>query len=391
MAGVLVGITAKTAQFKAGLDKAQGHAKSFRKKTQAGWKRVGDSIKGSLATAALGGGTFALVLDRILTGYDSIAKKARQAGMDPETFQRQQHAFEKAGVGVDEYTAGVVRMGRKLAEAKDGNEAITEAMRRLNLNVEEFAALSPDKQVLALADAYANAGDKQEAFAALFKLLEDDAKKFKLAFEGGAAAINDSGDALKNVMTAEQLESIEKMNDAIADFKKNISVLVARLLPKMLDLLKRVVNWEKQLRATDFWAHFRSEKDINQAATEGAGDKTNALERNRQARLAAENIIDLRKKGINVPKFGDLDISNIADEDLHDVLFREAVRKTMLMLQAERARQRAGLASATAVGGTVAAAGAVGSLPVEVLQQIRDQLRDGIRVETESPIESASQ
>jgi|DEB0MinimDraft_6_1074348.scaffolds.fasta_scaffold40728_2 hypothetical protein len=390
MAGVLVGITAKTAQFKAGLDKAQGHAKSFRKKTQAGWKRVGDSIKGSLATAALGGGTFALVLDRILTGYDSIAKKARQAGMDPETFQRQQHAFEKAGVGVDEYTAGVVRMGRKLAEAKDGNEAITEAMRRLNLNVEEFAALSPDKQVLALADAYANAGDKQEAFAALFKLLEDDAKKFKLAFEGGAAAINDSGDALKNVMTAEQLESIEKMNNAMADFKKNISVVVATWLPQMLELLNQLLDPASKFGAA-LRSAFRSESDINADATRQAGDETNQLERNRKARVLADSIIAGRKRGVAPSVVNGEDISAIPDDELRDHFFRKEVEKTMRLQQAQRARQRAGLASATAVGGTVAAAGAVGSLPVEVLQQIRDQLRDGIRVETESPIESASQ
>lgn len=227
--GIKVGIGAETAGFRAGLEKTKASTEKFR---QSVGKKLKSTFTGGFTAAAVTGTTFGLVLDNLLDKYDAIAKSARRAGIDPEVFQRQAHAFKKADIELNDYTNAVIRMGRKTVEAAQGNKTLQAAFSDLNIDIERFKELKPDEQILALADAYAEADDKQVAFAALFKVLEDDAKKFRDAFSGGAAEIKKSGDSLENVVSEKALRNIERFNDMVTDMKANLAGLAVGVVDK---------------------------------------------------------------------------------------------------------------------------------------------------------------
>jgi len=70
-----------------------------------------------------------------------------------------------------------------------GNTGIAQSFQDLGINIENFSKLDPQERVRVLAEAYKNNPDRDKAFADLFKIMEDDAKRFLVLFKGGAAAI----------------------------------------------------------------------------------------------------------------------------------------------------------------------------------------------------------
>ncbi len=172
---------------------------------------------GGLAFAGVARGVFG-----ITDALDDIGKKARIAGINVEDFQRQSHAFAKADIELEQYVKSITNTTRRTEEALAGNKEYTESFEALNIDLREFKDLAPDKRMLRLADAYDTAEDKQKAFAALFKILGRDAAKFTDAFRGGAAAINEAGDALKTAVDQATIDKVEELNDKWSDLKTNV-------------------------------------------------------------------------------------------------------------------------------------------------------------------------
>jgi len=232
--GISVGVGANNARLRTGLADSKKRIGAFSKSAE---KSLSAGITKGFATSALVGGTFGVVLDNILNKYDDIAKAAVKANIDPEVFQKQAHAFDNAGVSMEQYVAVLGRMTRSAEEAVTGNAEVSESFAALGVDVEQFKKLAPDQAVLVLADAYAAATDKGKALNAMSKILGRSAQELIPAFAGGAQAIQEAGDKLKNVATADDLARVEEYNDALSDLTANFQGLLVKVvrLPKLLD------------------------------------------------------------------------------------------------------------------------------------------------------------
>jgi len=227
MDGISIGVGVKNAAMKKGLAEAQKSVGQFRENVG---RKFGGAIKSGFAAGAIAGGTFGIVLDRLLDKYDAIAKGARKAGIDPEDYQRQLRTFEMAGVTMEQYTTAVAKMGVKTQQAIDGSKEMAQAFEDLGINVNEFVGLTPDERMIALADAFAESADKGKAQAALFKILEESASNFFGIFAQGGDAIRKTQDSIKNVVSEQTLTNIEKFNDYMKEIKENAAAAAVAYL-----------------------------------------------------------------------------------------------------------------------------------------------------------------
>lgn len=235
MDGISIGVGVKNAAMKKGLAEAQKSVGQFR--ADVG-KKLGSTLKAGFAAGAIAGGTFGIVLDRLLDKYDAIAKGARKAGIDPEDYQRQLRTFEMAGVSMEQYTTAVAKMGVKAQQAAEGSKELGKAFADLGINVNDFIGLTPDERMLALAEAFSKSSDKGKAQAAMFKILEESAANFFGIFAQGADAIRKIQEEMEGIVPKKTLENIEKFNDYMKELKENAAAASVAYIELMLNAQK---------------------------------------------------------------------------------------------------------------------------------------------------------
>ena len=180
------------------------------KGSQDKMRRFASSARGALGAVGvgLGGAAAFAAIGRLSEKYDAIGKASRAAGIEVKAFQLQNHAFKLADIDMDSYVKMVLRMTRATEDAIGGNKTMVAGFKSLNIDLHAFKQLTPDKKVLAIADAYKNATDKEKAFSDLFKIIGRDANKFRDVFSTGAEGINAAGSALKNLVDRETIDKV---------------------------------------------------------------------------------------------------------------------------------------------------------------------------------------
>lgn len=108
------------------------------------------------ALPAIGGAAVLTGMRSIVNSMDDIADASVKLNATPEVFQRVQQAAEiLGGTDVDTVTAALIRLRRQLID--DPGSDLAQGLKQVGINAADFLRLDADKQLLQLADAFAQA------------------------------------------------------------------------------------------------------------------------------------------------------------------------------------------------------------------------------------------
>ena len=198
-------MTLNISRFVAGLRGAQAKAKSSAMAIQGAFSGVAGLFGIGAGGAVLSTGGLALGVKNASAAMSEMYEMSKRSGTGWQDFQKMAQYFKEAGVSSNDFGNMLVRLERKVAEARGGNEGLQEALGTLGIRMEELDNLAPDEMMLRFADAMKEAGNSSEAFAALFKLLEDDGKKVRDSLAKGSKEIKAQMEEIAALSEAEVL------------------------------------------------------------------------------------------------------------------------------------------------------------------------------------------
>lgn len=206
----------------------------------------------ALAATAAAVGLVALT-KRAFAVQDTLAKTAAKLGLTTEALAGLRRAAELSGVATNTLDLALQRMTRRVAEAaKDTGEAKA-AIIELGLSAKELVRLSPDKQLLLIADAMVKVRSQSDRVRLGFKLFDSEGVALINTLAGGSKALIEAtarsvelGEALSQV----DARLVENANDAIRDMKAALSGvgarIAARIAPLVEGLAKGMTEWAKE-------------------------------------------------------------------------------------------------------------------------------------------------
>jgi len=153
--GVLtLDLIAKTGGFEQGMDRASRRVRQTANEMEAA-KRAADRLVAGIAAAAAGFATAATAMAvSSARSIDATAKMAQQIGTTTEVLTGMRFAAQQfANISDQQFDMSMRRMTRRIAEAAEGSGAAKGALDAMGLSARELARLSPEKQMLAIADA----------------------------------------------------------------------------------------------------------------------------------------------------------------------------------------------------------------------------------------------
>ena len=219
-------LIARIGGFEQGMDKAGRVTEKRMKEMQARAEEAGKKIGGALATvvtATLGVGTASLVmLKNTAAATTETDRWAKSLGIGTTVLQQWQYAAERAGLSGDKMADIFKDIGDKIGDAviTGGGEAI-DGLNKLGLSAENLAALSPDKQLLAIADGLKSVATQSEKINILESLGNDLSRLLPLLDQGGEslrkylAQAKDFGIA----MDPQQIANLVRANEIIQDLQ----------------------------------------------------------------------------------------------------------------------------------------------------------------------------
>lgn len=213
LGGLVVSLTAETAQFTSALNKASYTAeKNFREISS-----FAKTAAGSLA-ALYGVGSIAGFVKQQIDLADSTGKMAQKVGISVEELSKLQYAAKLADVDTAQLQVGLVKLSRGMVEAANGTGQARNAFAALGINVK-----NTDGSVK-------SSGDVLTEVAGKFAQYEDGANKTAIAVQlfgksgadlipllnAGAEGIRQSADELERfggVITTQAAKNAELFND----------------------------------------------------------------------------------------------------------------------------------------------------------------------------------
>jgi len=189
-------------------------------------------------TAVAGAAGIGLLVKSSLQSIDTLGKTAQKLGVTSQALQKLRYASNLAGVETRTVDLAVQRFTRRLSEAANGTGEAKDALKELGLNAKELAKQPLDKQMLALADAFANVDDAGTQVRLGFKLFDSEAVGMINTLKGGSAALQQmfqEAEGLGFILSKSAVRGVEQANDAFMKLKTMlggvINQLVAGLAP----------------------------------------------------------------------------------------------------------------------------------------------------------------
>ena len=171
------------------------------------------AIVGVAGAAGLG-----LLIKSSLDSIDTLGKTAQKLGVTSQALQKLRYASNLAGIETRTVDLAVQRFTRRLSEAANGTGEAKDALKELGLNAKELAKQPLDKQMLALADAFANVDDAGTQVRLGFKLFDSEAVGMINTLKGGSAALQEmfqEAEGLGFILSSGAVKGVEETNDAM--------------------------------------------------------------------------------------------------------------------------------------------------------------------------------
>jgi hypothetical protein len=159
------------------------------------------------------------------TELDKLAKASDKLGIASERLAGLDHAAVQSGVAVDTLRMALQRMTRRVSEAAAGTGEAKDAIKELGLDAQKLNELAPDQILARVADQMATVTNSSDRLRLAFKLFDSEGVAMVNVLQDGAKGLEKfhaEAAALGMAISREDLEKVERMNDALDVFKKAV-------------------------------------------------------------------------------------------------------------------------------------------------------------------------
>ncbi len=247
LGSLAVNIVARTDRFTKGITKSISLVGKFSKSVTAAGAKIAKF--GVIGGAAVGGISAAMIKLEI-NAVDKIAKFSDKLGIATEKLVGLRLAAEETGVGADTMQMAIQRATRRIAEAAGGKGEAVGALTELGLSASFLNRLSPDQQLLRIADAMNKVESQSDKVRLAFKLFDSEGvamvNMLKLGRDG-LLETQDAANKLGLTITRDMAAAVERANDAIgrmvSAFRGLFRQIAVRVSPMIEKLSKTVVEF----------------------------------------------------------------------------------------------------------------------------------------------------
>jgi hypothetical protein len=198
----------------------------FQREFERSGKTV-DGLQKSLLTAGKAIGSFfaarAIVsgIRGMITDMDELGKTATRLRLPVGDVQALGLAAKTGGTDITTLVRALERAQVAATEAGRGTATYAREFEQLKINIAEFQGLNHEGRLRVLADSYANAADKGEAFTALTRIMGRSVGDLLPLLDKGGDAIDELGRSITRLNDAD-VRAIEEMNDQIEAMSQTV-------------------------------------------------------------------------------------------------------------------------------------------------------------------------
>lgn len=198
----------------------------------------------------------------VASSVDSMNDLAARTGMGVEQLQAFQLAAKLSGV--DDVTGAVQKLGVAIGQAAESGK--TEAFTKLGLNFQELQAMAPEQQFQAIQQAIAALPTPAERAAAAVAIFGKSGVELLPLMSQNLAEIEERMRRLGAIVSADQVEAIGSMNDALDMVKATLDGIVGQVIGNLAPVVESLAN--------DFLAFV---EEFNSISGEGGTGVANAI------------------------------------------------------------------------------------------------------------------
>lgn len=205
------------------------------------------------AAATAAAGTVAAMVRAGLQSTDALAKFADRIGIGTEALAGLRYAAGITGVDVRKLEMGLQRMTRRIAEAAMGSGEAVKALAELGLDAQKLAAMRPDEQFRAIAEAMRGVANQGDRVRLAMRLFDSEGVALVNTLRLGADGLREmeaEAARLGLTMSRDQAAAVEQANDAIGRLKALAAGLAAQLAvalaPNISETANRLANLAAQ-------------------------------------------------------------------------------------------------------------------------------------------------
>jgi len=182
---------------------------------------------------------------------DTIGKKARSIGADPEQFQALIGSFELAGVEAGQAMKALQKLNQSMGEAMKGTKSYTDAFDAMGLSAETLARTPLTERMLLISQGMSEMGTRAEQSAHGSLVFGRAFKDLIVAFEDGRAGLQAGIDDIERfgIATNEDVRNSEDLRDAVLRLEKAFLGLKMEALAPLLGTLTGITNALAKLMA----------------------------------------------------------------------------------------------------------------------------------------------
>lgn len=262
-ATIRIAIEAQTATLKKGFADAKGSVDSLGASLSG--KVAAGMAKFHIALAAVQG-ALASVKGAVASVFESMNRLANTAdfanriGIGVEQLQALRYAAEQNGSSANVMDMALQRLTRRVAQAAAGSGELKDILLELGLNAQELNAMSPDKKMMAFAEALKNAGTRGDQMRMAMAALDTEGVGLVDLLSKGAGELEMWGQRASEagIASAEMTERAQKAMEAVkkwnAVWKNFKDILASYVLPVITKLLEGLTWLIDKLRWIFGWS-----------------------------------------------------------------------------------------------------------------------------------------
>lgn len=235
-----------SSDFDKGLADAERKTKSFSYRIGSFVGAPFQSIGARLGTLVSAGLLAKLTKDAV-SFASSLTDAAEATRTTVESYQALAYAARDAGASQEKMTAALSKVSNNAQAALQGNEEYRKSLERLQIDVAGFAALSPDRQLEALGRAYVSTGMTAQGFAAVAKLIGEEAgpkliEVLKRLGNEGLDGVTKAAREAGQVLDELDAKKLDRLADAMEQWKTRALISIGEVVTGLNDLWMRMTG-----------------------------------------------------------------------------------------------------------------------------------------------------
>lgn len=265
MAGAIAQIYASldlnSAKFRSSLDKTMKKSKEqlseFQKFNRSAGEKAGKMLAGVFATGAAAAAVAGVKIRQTANELDEVTKRASRLNIATEAMIGLEHAASLAGVANSTLERSMLASNKAAKQAQDGSASYKRIFDELKISTEAYLALTPDQQMLKLADSLQNVESEQRKLAIATELFGSRGASMLNLLKQGSDAMREQMEEAKQLgITISEIDGagIEQMNDSFNRAGKVLKGFWTQLTVNVAPVLSAVASLftEASTKSGDF-------------------------------------------------------------------------------------------------------------------------------------------